>query len=117
MSKYFQDVEFPEPKISPGEPKQPVVTKFNKEKLDAAVEKIRQEFKKIKNGESTYTHYAINPGSFGFPAANRLTMFVDNPTKENLKAFVELTAQDVNTTASEHFEKMLQATIEENPNA
>ena len=62
---YFKEVEFKLPE-DPGENLKPVVQfKFNKERLDVAVDKIKQEFDKIRKGESEFTPYAIDPGTSG----------------------------------------------------
>jgi len=113
---HFVEAEFPMG-VDPGEPEKPA-TKIivNPGRLEAAVKEIRHEINKIKLGTSSRVHYAISPGSFGFPASNVLSMLIANPTQENIKAFVQISAQDFNNGVSDYFKKLLKLTLEEVPN-
>lgn len=113
---HFIEADFPT-RQDPGEPQKPKTKRvINPEKLAEAVKTIQEEFKKIQTGQSEMVAYAITPGSFGFPAGNRLSMLVSNPTMENIKAFTEICAQDFNNTVSDYFNVLLTTTIEEVPN-
>jgi hypothetical protein len=113
---HFVEAEFPMG-VDPGEPEKPKTIEIvNPEKLAEAVEEINAEIKRIQIGQSKRVAYAISCGSFGFPASNVLTMLVTEPTKENLKAFVQISKQDFNDEVGKYFAKLLAPTLEEVPN-
>lgn len=105
---YFKEVEFELPE-DPGERPQTKENKllFDEEKLEGAVKAIKEEFVRFKDGTSDFTSYAINPGSFGFPAANRLSIFLKDPTQKNYLAFLEIAKQDFGARAATHFMDLL----------
>jgi hypothetical protein len=113
---HFVEAEFPMG-VDPGEPEKPKTIEIvNPEKLAVAVEEIRAEIQRIERGQSKLVAYAISSGSFGFPADNVLTMLVAEPTKANIKAFIQISKQDFNDAVGKHFAKLLAPTLEEVPN-
>lgn len=105
----FKPVEFELP-ADPGIPPKPKVVTFDKDMVKEAADKIRQEFERIKGGTSEFTTYAINPGPFGFPCANRLKMFEADPTEKNLKAVYEIVLQDLGMRMAVFVSGLLEAT-------
>ena len=106
--------------ISIEDPDKPVAPKkevtFNKVKLEAVYLNIDKELEKIKTGQSDLTAYAINPGSFSYPAISKLKVFKANPTEDTLKDLVKLFKQDLGLRVSTHFSALLNSCIEEEPN-
>lgn len=118
MSKsvYFEEVEF-EVSKSPGSPKRPeTVIRPNAEKLKEALTQIDADLEGIRTGDSDLTRYAIDNGTFGSPVGNALKRLRGDPTIENIRAFVQLTGQDLGGKAQAHFKKILTTTLEEVPN-
>lgn len=115
-SQYFEEVEFETTK-SPGSPVRPEkIIKANPEKIEAAIKTIEAEMQKIKEGNSKYTHYAIDAGNFGSPVGNGLKRMKTDPNLENIRGFVQLVGQDLGGAAQTYFKKLLAATLEEVPN-
>lgn len=107
MSKYFNEIKFTLNK-DPAEPdRTPAPNLFDQKKLEVAEKEIQEEFKKIKNGTSNLVTYAINPGGFGFPAANLLRIFMSEPTEKNFKGFIDISKQDFGNLAAERFSNIM----------
>lgn len=111
MSKFFKELEFDLPE-SPAEPK-PSEVVWDKVKLEKAFKQITQEVEKIKSGTSEYTTYAINPGSFGFPAINSVKIFVENPSDRAFKGIHDICKQDLGARAGDFFYRLLKSAREE----
>lgn len=110
---HFKEVEFELP-TDPGEnPRPPAGPKFNKEKLTKVIDEIKAEFEKIRGGNSELTTYAIDPGNFGFPSGNRLSMLQKEPSQENYRGFLEIAKQDLGRKAAIHFMELLKKAQEE----
>ena len=105
---HFKEVEFELPE-DPGERSRTKERKpfFDKEKLGVAIKEIRSEFGKIRAGTSNLTPYPIDPGNFGFPAGNRLSMLENDPTDVNYRAFLEIAKQDLGAKAAYRFLELL----------
>ena len=115
MSDFFKPVEFEEPPDpADNRPKTRVV--WDEEKLKAAHKMIKAELEKIRNGTSEYHPYAIEPSSFGFPAANQLRIFLTDPSDKLFKHFCQIACQDWGKRAGEHFAALLSAARSEVPN-
>lgn len=106
----FTPVKFEMPKNAEKTSKSKTIN-FNDELLKAVADSIRSDFEDIKVGESDLTSYAINPGSFGFPADNRLKILLTNPNEKNLKGFLEIAKQDFGVAAHEKWKRLLLATV------
>jgi len=116
MSKYFEQIEleFTEDPNIPEKSKP--VKLFDLKKLKVAEELICVEMGKIRRGTSKFTHYAIEPGSFGFPAANTLKIFMDDPTEDNYEGFKEIAIQDFGALAGNHFMGLIDEAREDTDN-
>lgn len=112
MTNYYTKIKFEMPK-DPGEPTpaKPGL-KFDAEKLKEAVNRIRQEFEKIRTGQSNLCTYAIDPRNFSFPAGNRLTMLEENPNQENFDGFIQIAKQDLGYRAAVAFTGWLLESLE-----
>lgn len=109
---YFNQIEFDEP-IDPGEnPKPPKPITYDKEKIKAAIEKIEAELKKVRVGQSEYTHYATDPGRFGFPIVNTLKAFLTDPTEKCMAGVVQIATQDLGIAFAEFVRITLEETKE-----
>ena len=116
MSKYFEQIEL-EFSDDPNIPKKSKPEKtFNTEKLKKAFDEISMEIGKIRKGTSDYHHYAVEPGSFGFPAANQLTIFMEKPSEKTYQAFKEIAIQDFGALAGNHFMSLIDKAREDADN-
>ena len=111
MSEYFDEVEFALPK-DPNEQPKPKLGAYNATLVKLAVVEIKTEIDRIRVGASDLTTYAINPGSFGFPAKTCLEAFEKKPADKTFKDFVQIAHQDFGKSAGDHFAALLAATRE-----
>jgi hypothetical protein len=114
VSKFFEPVEFEEPK-DPADNRPTTVVTWDKDMLDKAWEAISAEITKIKRGTSDFYKYAVNPGSFGFPAENSIKIFLDDPSDKTFEGIREICKQDFKG-AGEYFYQLLKACREEKDN-
>jgi hypothetical protein len=116
MNKYYEQIEleFSEDPNTPekSKPEKP----FDGAKLMEAENTIRMEIGKIRKGTSNYHHYAVEPGSFGFPAANQLTVFMEKPCEKTYQAFKEIAVQDFGALAGNYFMELIDEARKENNN-
>ena len=115
MSNFFKEVEFKMEK-DPADQKPEKVVVWDQKIIDEAFEEILKELQLIRNGTSVFSSYAINPGSFGFPAENVLKMFKADPSDKAFAGFVQIAKQDWGASAGAHFAKLLRAAREEKNN-
>lgn len=115
MSRFFQELEFEEPKYE-GVVKPKTVAFWDKEKLKVALDQILDEIEKIKNGTSEFVPRAINPSKFGFPAENAVKIFVSNPSDKLFEGIREICIQDFMFRAGVYFHQLLKECREERPN-
>ena len=115
MSNYFTEVEF-ELRDDPSVKKAPKkdIEFVDQPKLEAVIEKIEEEFERIRTGASDLTHYAINPGRFASPVASALTTLKNRPSFKAMREFLQVAEQDLGAKAKEHFKSLLAGTIKEN---
>ena len=115
-NKYFKQIKL-EYSDDPNTPKRSEPEKtFNAEKLKKAFDEITKEIGKIRKGTSDYHAYAIEPGSFGFPAANQLTIFMEKPSEKTYKALKEIVVQDFGALAGNHFMGLIDEAREDTNN-
>ena len=115
MSEFFKPVEFKEPP-SPADNRPKTKVVWDEEKLQAAFKLIKKELEKIRSGTSEFTTYAIEPSSFGFPAANQLKIFLSDPSDKLFDHFKQIARQDWGKRAGDHFAALLSAARREEPN-
>ena len=77
---------------------------LNKELFRQFIRNVDQEILNIQAGESRFRAGAIHFEKGGSGVMNRLKMFKDNPTKDNLEQFIALAKQDFGATCGEAFE-------------
>ena len=77
---------------------------LNKERLRQFLTNVDQEILNLQAGESKYRGGAIHFEKGGLGVMNRLKMFRDNPTKDNLEQFIALAKQDFGATCGNAFE-------------
>jgi len=116
MSKYYEQIELDfseDPNIpARSKPEKP----FNVDKLKEANDLICTEIGKIRKGTSDYHHYAVEPGSFGFPASNQLTIFMEKPCEKTYQAFKEIAVQDFGALAGNYFMELIDEARKESNN-
>jgi len=110
MSKYFDEIEFDEPKTE--EKVTPVDPTFNPERLAEALEEVKQEIARLESGSSEYLRRAINFGPYGCPAQNGLKTFERDPSWKNFEEFVELAKQDFSSRPAKAIKAMLLKAVE-----
>lgn len=117
MSRFFNEVEFDDPNddFQKLQKRGPRVI-WDKDKLKKAYEEISHQISKIKNGTSDYTVYAVNPGSFGFPADNAIKIFISDPSDKAFEGVLEICRQDFGAKAGNHFHSLLKEARREETN-
>jgi hypothetical protein len=109
MSKYFEEIEFEDPKPEVPKPVDPV---FNPERLAVALEEVDNEIMKLESGTSSNLRRAINFGPYGCPAQNSLKTFKLEPTWKNFKMFIQLAEQDFSRRPAKALKEMLLKAVE-----
>lgn len=115
MSNYFKEVEF-EDTLSPADQRPEMVVVWDEEGLKDALKAIQAEIAKIKVGTSEFTHYAINPSKFGFPAENAIKVFVADPSDRTFEGIEAISKQDLGALAGKEFVRLLREARKEVPN-
>jgi len=108
-SEFFKEVEFT---IEPfrGDSNKPATkVVWDEDKMKEAWATITTELSRIKGGTSEYYPRAVDPGSFGFPAANAIQIFMDNPSDKGFADLAGITTQDWGKKASVYFLGLLKA--------